>query len=109
MGYDPEPQAFQALLGGDDWAVELTHAEFQDFCRLAQQLSQTLEQMRLELMDEEAIACEASSEFVHVEARGYPEAFDLSFILLIGRRSEGYWPAIATPEVLRAIQMLQVF
>lgn len=109
MGWDDEPQAFQALVGADDWAVELTQAEFETFCRLALQLSRTIEQMQSELMAEEAIACEAASDLIWVEMRGYPEAYQLSFILLTGRRAEGQWAIAATQEVLRVMQMVQVF
>jgi Domain of unknown function (DUF1818) len=109
VGWDPEAVSFQALLGADDWAVELTQTEFDEFCRFAQQLTETLEQMRSELMDEEAIACEASSELLWMEVRGLPDAYGLSFILLTGRRAEGSWSVAATKEVLQAIQMVQVF
>jgi hypothetical protein len=78
VGWDPDAGSFQALLGADDWAIELTQPEFDDFCRFAQQLSEAIEQM-------------------------------LSFILLTGRRGEGSWSAEATKEVLRVIQMVQVF
>jgi hypothetical protein len=109
VGWDPDAGSFQALLGADDWAIELTQAEFDDFCRFALQLSDTMEQMRANLMDEEAIACEASCDRLWMEVRGYPEAYQLSFILLTGRRGEGHWSVEATKEVLRVIQMVQVF
>jgi hypothetical protein len=96
-------------VGAEDWAVELTQDEFYDFCRFAQQLSQTLEQMRSELMEEETIVCEASSDHLWMEVRGDPNQYELGFILLTGRRAEGRWLATATQEVLRAIQMIQVF
>jgi Domain of unknown function (DUF1818) len=38
VGWDPDAVSFQALLGADDWAVELTQTEFNEFCRFAQQL-----------------------------------------------------------------------
>jgi hypothetical protein len=109
VGWDPDAPLLQALVGADDWAIELTQSEFDDFCRFAQQLSDTLEQMRSELMDEEAIVCEASSDLLWMEARGYPDQYQLSFIALTGRRAEGSWSAEATKEILRVIQMMQVF
>jgi hypothetical protein len=109
VGWDASALAFQALVGADDWAVELTQAEFDEFCRFAIQLSDAIEQMRSELMEEEAIACEASSDRLWMEVRGYPDAYQLSFIVLTGRRAEGYWSIEATKEVLRAVQMVQVF
>jgi Domain of unknown function (DUF1818) len=109
VGWDAEALAFQALVGAEDWAVELTQAEFDEFCRFALQLSEAIEQMRSELMDEEAIACEASSDQLWMEVRGYPDAYRLSFIALTGRRAEGSWSIEATKEVLRVVQMVQVF
>jgi hypothetical protein len=109
VGWDGSALAFQALVGADDWAVELTQAEFDEFCRFAIQLSDAIKQMRPELMEEEAIACEASSDRLWMEVRGYPDAYQLSFIALTGRRAEGCWSVEATKEVLRAVQMVQVF
>lgn len=109
VGWNPDAAAFQALLGADDWAVELTQPEFDEFCRLAQQLSAALVEIRPELMAEEAIACEASSDLLWMEVRGLPDAFSLSFILLTGRRAEGIWSAAATPNILRTVQMLRVY
>jgi hypothetical protein len=109
VGWDANAPIFQALVGADDWAVELTQAEFSDFCRFAQQLSDTVAHLRAELMDEETITCEATSEHLWMEVRGYPYQYQLSFILLTGRRAEGIWSATATQEVLRTIQMIQVF
>jgi Domain of unknown function (DUF1818) len=109
VGWDPEAPSFQALVGADDWAVELTQAEFDTFCRFALQLSEAIEQMRSELMEEEAIACEASSDQLWMEVRGYSDAYQLSFIVLTGRRAEGCWTAEATKEVLRVVQMVKVF
>jgi Domain of unknown function (DUF1818) len=109
VGWDDSPTQFQGLIGTEDWAVELTPAEFDDFCRLAQQLSETMGQMQTELMDEEAIACEAESDWVWLEAEGYPQAYSLRFILLSDRRVEGKWEAAAVAELLPAVQSLKVF
>jgi hypothetical protein len=109
IGFNPEGSPFQGLVGAEDWAVELTRDEFDEFCQAAQQLSDTVDRFRTELMDEESITCEHTGERLYIEVRGYPERYQLSFILLTGRRAEGTWDSTATPELLRAIQMLQVF
>lgn len=107
LGWAPNASKFQGLVGGDDWAVELTKAEFADFCRLLEQLVTTMNQMADELMDEEAIACEAESDLLWMEVQGYPQAFRLSFILLSGRRAEGQWSAPVVPELVQAVRVLQ--
>ena len=109
VGWNPEPVIFQALLGADDWAVELTKDEFKDFCQFAQQLSETVAQMQAELMQEETIVCEAASELIRLEVSGHPSAYELSFTILTGRRAEGRWPAAVAQEILRAVQIMQVF
>ena len=62
-----------------------------------------------ELMEEEAIACEASTEFLWMQVRGDPHSYGLSFILLQGRRAEGEWTPAATAALLQAVQTLEVF
>ncbi len=109
VGWNPDPVAFQALLGADDWAAELTENEFKDFCQLAQQLSEAVIHMQTELMQEETIICEASSELLRVEVSGQPDAYEMSFTLITGRRAEGSWSAAATQEILRAVWMVQGF
>lgn len=109
LGWDPEAPDFLGLVGSDQWALELTAAEFEDFCRLLLQLTETIAQIQEELMAEEAVACEAESDRLWMQVAGYPYAYDLSFILREGRRGEGHWPAAAVPELLQAVQTIKVF
>jgi hypothetical protein len=109
LGWDADAQEYRALIGGDDWAIELTDAELADFVRLAAQLSSTISQISAELMDEEAIACEVETGLLWLEAEGYSHAYSLRFILLSGRRGEGFWAEAVVPELLQALQTLQVF
>jgi hypothetical protein len=109
IGFDPEAIEFQGLVGADDWAIELTQAELQDFCQLSAQLSTTMSQMEGELMDEEAIACEAETNFIWMEVEGYPHAYRLRLILNTGRRVEVSWTADAVSDLIQAAQMLLVF
>lgn len=109
LGWNPEAKEFQGLVGGDDWAIELTEAELEDFCRLAMQLALTMNQMNQELMDEERIGCEAESNLLWLEAEGFPQSYSLRFILLTDRRGEGFWAESAVPDLIQAVQMLRVF
>ncbi len=103
-GYDADAPVFLFLLGTEDWAVELTQAEFDDFRRLTQELTATLTAIAGELMDEEKICCEASSELIWLEVEGYPQAYGLRFILQQGRRAEGGWTPTAVPGLLNSLQ-----
>jgi hypothetical protein len=109
LGWNPDAPDYQGLVGSDDWAVELTEAELNDFCRLLGQLAQTMSEMASELMDEERIACEAESDLLWMEVEGYPSAYSLRFILNRGRRCEGGWAASVVPELVQAAQLLKVF
>jgi hypothetical protein len=102
LGWNPTAAVYKGLIGGDDWAIELTEAEWQDLRRLLSQLTATMAAMATELMDEERIACEAESELLWVEADGFPDNYSLRFILYQGRGCEGNWSATALPELLAA-------
>lgn len=109
IGWNPNAAEFKGLVGTDDWAIELTQAELNDFCRLSAQLADTMSQMVSELMDEEKITCEVQSELVWMEVSGYPHAYSLHFILHTGRGAEGCWVETAVTDLVNAAQMLQVF
>lgn len=109
IGWNPTAPEFKGLVGTDDWAIELTEAELDDFCRLLMQLADSMRQIENELMDEEKIACEAESDLVWMEVEGYPHHYNLRFILNRGRGVEGRWEASAVPGLLQAAGMLKVF
>ena len=109
LGWNPEAGEFKGLVGGDEWAIELTEAELEDFCRLLLTLARTMKEMAGELMDEEKIACEAESDRLWMEAEGYPDAFCVRFILNTGRCCEAGWPSSAVPELVQAAAVLKVF
>lgn len=109
VGWDPTAQEFPALVGSDDWAIELTAAEFEDLCQLAEQLNQTMQAIATELMDEETIACELETDRLWLEAEGFPHAYSLRCILNTGRRAEGFWPTAVVADFLQALQTIRVF
>jgi hypothetical protein len=109
IGWNPNAAEFKGLVGGDDWAIELTEAELNDFCRLLGQLGETISQLASELMDEEKISCEAQSDLLWMEVEGYPHGYSLHLILNTGRRGEGSWTAQAVPGLVQAAQMVKVF
>ena len=109
IGWNPNAGEFKGLVGADDWAIELTEAELNDFCRLSGQLVETISQLTSELMDEEKIACEAQSDLLWMEVEGYPHAYNLRLILNTGRCAEGNWAADAVPDLVQAAGMLKVF
>jgi Domain of unknown function (DUF1818) len=105
LGYRPGG-SHPALLGGDDWAIELTTSELADFCRLLYQLADTMEQMQGELMAEEKIDCEAESDLLWLQVSGYPHSYAVRLLLHTGRKAEGNWAAPATPPLIAAARQL---
>ncbi|MBK1985990.1 DUF1818 family protein [Sphaerospermopsis aphanizomenoides BCCUSP55] len=109
IGWNPDAPKFKGLVGTDNWAIELTELELDDFCRLLNQLADTMKHLATELMDEEKIACEAESDLLWMEAEGYPHSYSLRFILNTGRCAEGEWNADTVPGLLQAAATLKVF
>ncbi|MBD2772429.1 DUF1818 family protein [Iningainema tapete] len=109
IGWNPVAPKFKGLVGTDEWAIELTEAELNDFCRLLIQLADTMKQLASELMDEEKIACVAESDLLWMEVEGYPHAYSLRLILNTERCAEGKWDASAVLELLAASKTLKVF
>lgn len=109
LGWNPDAPIYRGLIAGQDWALELTEAEWQDFQRLADQLAATMQTMAAELMAEETLACELESDRIWLEAEGYPQAYSLHIMVLTGRRAEGTWPPEVVPELLQALKRLLVF
>lgn len=103
LGWNPSAEDFCGLVAGKGWAVELTTAEFTDFCRAAQQLARTMTDMAVQLMDEERLTCEQETEAIWLEVEGFPAAYSLRFILLGGRRAEGEWSPDVVPNIIHAL------
>lgn len=103
IGWDPNASHYQGLVGTDDWAIELTAEEFKDFCRLFQQLIETMEVMKDELMAEERINCEAESDLLWMDVEGFPHHYSLRLILHQGRRTEGNWHEDTVKELAQVI------
>ncbi|YAI81283.1 MAG: DUF1818 family protein [cyanobacterium endosymbiont of Rhopalodia sterrenbergii] len=108
IGWNPNAVIYQGLIGGTDWAIELTEAEFNDFCRLFKKLAKTMEMMSQELMDAEKIACEAESDLLWLEVEGYPHAYSLRLILNQGRCCEGNWSEEMVRELFQAVKIFEV-
>lgn len=109
LGWNPQAESYPALVGGDDWAMELTAAEFADFRRLLEQLSDTMTSMTQTLMESEKITCEAESELLWLEVEGYPTHYSLRLILHQERRCEGNWPETVVNELRQEVQRLTLF
>jgi Domain of unknown function (DUF1818) len=108
IGWNPVAK-YQGLVGGDDWAFELTAEELADFCRLLGQLVDNVRSIQAELMDEESIACEVESELVWMQVTGFAHSYSLRLILNTERSCEGNWAANAVAELVTAVDSLKFF
>ena len=106
IGWHPQAAEYQGLVGSDDWAIELTEAELIDFCRLLNQLVETITQMKAELMEQEKISCEAETALLWMEVEGYPDCYSLRLILNSDRRCEGNWTEGIAPKLVDAFNSL---
>ncbi|MGL5793080.1 MAG: DUF1818 family protein [Waterburya sp.] len=106
IGWHPHGSKYQGLVGADEWAIELTKAELDDFVRLLNQLVETMSQMDAELMDEEKISCEAETNLLWIEVEGYPHSYSLRLILNSDRRCEGNWQAGVAPKLLEGFNLV---
>lgn len=109
LGWHPEAPLYPGLVGGEDWGFELTAPEFEDFRRLLMELGATMAAIAEELMEEERITCEAESDLLWLEVEGFPHRYTLRIIVTQQRACEGAWSAIATQELLRAVQLWEAF
>ncbi|TAD73201.1 MAG: DUF1818 family protein [Oscillatoriales cyanobacterium] len=109
LGWNPTAPQFVGLVGNDDWAVELTAAEFEDFCRLLGQLAAAVDAIASELMPDENIACEVESDRLWLGAEGYATAYAVRFVLLGDRGAEGFWPPDVVPPLLQASRAIGLF
>lgn len=108
LGWNPDPTcAFQGLVGADDWAAELTAAEFADFCRLLVQLADTVESIAAELMVEERVSIEAESDLVWLEIEGFPDSYSLRMFILNNRNVEGNWSEKIVGELVVIAKIFQ--
>ena len=106
IGWNPDPTCpFQGLVGADDWAVELTAAEFSDFCRLLTQLAETVEAIAPELMAEENINIEAESDLIWLEIDGLVGNYDLRMLVSQNRSVEGNWLSGSVTEIVKFAQI----
>ncbi len=109
LGWNPDAVEYKALVGGEEWSVELTAREFNLFCQSVQQLSETMKSLVTQLMEEELVSCELETEYLWMEVEGFPDAFRLSFILNQGRCVEGGWSASITSELIKGLARIQRF
>ncbi|MDX2273209.1 MAG: DUF1818 family protein [Cyanobacteriota bacterium] len=106
LGRQPHHPPYTTLLGSDDWAMELTEAEWQAFCQALQQLRHQWQVMRPHLMAEESLTLEQGLDLLTLIATGEPDHFRLYLRLHQGRASEGVWSPSAVAGLVQQVDRL---
>jgi Domain of unknown function (DUF1818) len=109
IGWSPESNCFEGLVGGDFWAIELSAKELKDFCTLCFQLEKTIADLATELSDQESCQCSSQIENLSLEINGFPDHFSLYFCGVCERsqrRFEGSWAAESTLDFLAAMKQI---
>jgi hypothetical protein len=109
IGWAPEQNNFQGLVGGDAWAVELSAKELKDFCNLCFQLEKTIVDLATELSDQESCECSSQIGNITLEINGFPDHFSLYFCGVCERsqrRFEGSWAVESSSDFLAAVKQI---
>ncbi|MEM9569226.1 MAG: DUF1818 family protein [Cyanobacteria bacterium P01_E01_bin.34] len=107
VGIKEPVSEYCALVGGDRWAVELTMAEWQDFCGAVGQIEKALAYLPEQLMDGETVTLEQQTESVLVVATGELPGLELYIQICGERNAEGYWPPEALLGLFDAVRQLR--
>jgi hypothetical protein len=108
---DRDRIAFQVLIGSDNWALELSLAEFEQLRGLCARLICEYEKCLEQLMPEEKLQLELEQDCWWLELNGDSNNWSLRFVLTptVGQRgAEGGWDDTAAPAFCRALALADV-
>ncbi|BAQ66463.1 DUF1818 family protein [Geminocystis sp. NIES-3709] len=109
IGWRKDVPIYKGLIGAEDWAIELTSQEMQDFRSLLLQIHQSMLDISNHLMEEETIVCEVESELMWLGAQGYSHLYSVRIIIFQSRKCEGTWSENIIQDLIQATQSLEVF
>jgi Domain of unknown function (DUF1818) len=109
LAWDPSREPFSVLIGGADWAVELSAAEAESLQAAVADLVEQHAAVVDQLMAEEAISLELERQPWWLAIEGDRSTWALQVVLspAPGQRAfEGGWPAPASQAFSAALQQL---
>ena len=111
LAIDPSRDGFQALIGGEGWALELSLQEFQQLRSLVAKLLEQHEAIADQLMAEEQIEICLEEGSWWLELRGDFQHWSLRFVLSggVARGAEAGWPVPASAEMALALAQADSF
>ena len=110
LAWDPTRKSFPVLLGGDDWAFELSDEEWRSFVKLVLDLVQEHDQIKSQLMEQESISLELERDFWSACLAGDKDNWSLQVLLqeqqANKRGVEAFWPASSTKDLLLSMRTI---
>lgn len=93
----------RGLIGGEDWAMELSPEEWWDWCRRCDQIWSTWQTLQAHLMPGENLTLEQHSPLLTLILTGSSEQMTLYVQLHTGRVAEGQWQGAAVYSLLASV------
>ena len=111
LAVDPSRDGYQALIGGDGWAIELNIDELLTLQSLCARLQEQHDAIADQLMAEESIEMAVEQGPWWLELSGDRQGWSLRFILNSpgSRGAEGMWSTQASAEVCLALAKAESF
>ncbi len=107
---DPSRGYFSNLIGGENWAIELSDSEWDSFVQVVLDLHQQYLDVQDQLMGEEDITLEIERNPWLAILKGDRYGWSLKFILsqseALHRGAEIFWPKDVTRFLLNAIEKI---
>ena len=105
LAVDPSRDGYQALIGGEGWAIELSLDELASLSSLCLRLQEQHLALADQLMAEEAIEIALEQGPWWLELSGDRERWGLRFVLSSpgGRSAEGMWNTPTSAELCLAL------
>ena len=105
LAVDPARPGYQALIGGEGWAIEISLDELSQLRSLCERLQDQHLAIADQLMAEEAIEIALEQGPWWLELSGDRERWCLRFVLSgpSGRGAEGSWQPLASSELCLAL------
>ena len=108
LAHDPSRQPFCVLIGGSNWAIELTDEEWRGLASVVIELEFQHQQLLDQMMAEEAITIELERSPWWASLEGDRQQWNLSVVLTPSQRrgAEGSWQAPAAVAIVAAMRTL---
>ncbi len=101
---------FSSLIGGENWAIELTQYEWEELVRLVIDLSDQYRDVKDQLMGDEDITLELERSYWLAILKGDQYGWNLKLILngslSVNRGAEVFWPRNVTKQVSKAMRTM---